>query len=78
MSLRAVEEAPEEPVLQKKVGVDELDRGVVQAGVDGLRFIITVCAFLRCILGSDHFLRDFILRGSTRPRPFKPSLPDGP
>ena len=75
MSLRAVEEPPEKPVLQQQVGVDELDRGVVQAGVDGLRFIIIV-AFLRCILGSDQFLRDFILRGSTRP--FKPPLPDGP
>ena len=63
MRLRAVEKPPEEPVLQQQVGVDELDQGVVQAGMDCLRHIviITVCAFLRWVLGSDQFLRAFIL-----------------
>ena len=32
MGLRAVEEPPVLPVLQQQVGVDEQDRGVVQAG----------------------------------------------
>ena len=38
MSLRAVEEPPVLPVLQQQVGVDEQDRGVVQAGAVLLQF----------------------------------------
>ena len=38
MCLGAVEEPPVLPVLQQQVGVDEQDRGVVQAGAVLLKF----------------------------------------